>query len=180
MGWKNAKGYFSMDRRTVALLVDEPRSVHVLFHVLVTQAFTYRIAVRDPEQNGVVLYGEGARPWGQRELAAVARMSVNTVRRGLRRLQTLKLLKFATSKLGTIVQILNFFRHRRPATGVQFETGREMLHGGDPRSATIDPYRGVLKKDLKTLTSSISATTRQWMERLGITEISEGLAAALT
>lgn len=134
-----AIGYFSLDRKTVELLASEAPSVSKLFQTIVSQAFTYRIAIRQI-QGGVALYKEGSRPWGQYELARAANLSINTVRRGLWRLSRLKLIDYAASKLGTIVQVLNFFRYRRQATGV------DMTRRGDQRVSKIDNYRGDPKR----------------------------------
>ena len=150
--WAKPSGYFSMDRKTVALLVNEAPSVSKLFQVITSQAFTRQIGVRQVG-GGVQIFGEGSRPWGQYELARAAGLSINTIRRGLWRLSRLKLIRYAASKLGTIVEVLNYFRYKRPATGVHdqpFLTPR-----GDQRRSKVDTYRGVLKKDLKIITSIV-------------------------
>lgn len=176
-------GHFSLERSLVKKLTEEAPSVQVLFYSLVSHSFTYRIAVRKPD-NSVEVWGEGSRPWSQRTIAETTKLSINTVRRGLNRLKKLGLIKLAISKLGTVVQIINFYRYRKQGTGVwhtpPFSTGREELtRGSDSRCATSDHYRKSIKEDHKKLTNSISATARNWMENLGVGTISPGLAALL-
>lgn len=153
MGWAQPKGYFSMDRRTVAMLNGETPSVSKLFQVIVSQAFSHRIGVRQT-CGGVRLYKEGCRPWGQYELARIANLSINTVRRGLWRLSRLGLIEYAASKLGTIIEVLNFFRYKRPATGVHHDSP-VLTRPSDQRLSTVDTYRGVLKKDPTVIQRSV-------------------------
>jgi hypothetical protein len=143
--WENAKGYFSVDRKTQARLVYERPSTQVLFTVLVSQALTHRIWVDLPGRQHGEIWNEGTRTWGLRGLAVAARMSVATVRRGIARLESMGLIRKVSNKLGTVIQVLRFYQYRRrnsnacderpaPATTVS-------PHRGGTAVAKIYPYR---------------------------------------
>lgn len=148
--WENPVGYITKDRQTIALLLNETASVGRLFDVLVSQAFTRTIMVRLPN-NTYQEWDPGARPWSLRQLAKTAMLSINTVVKGLRRLVKLGLIRKVSSKLGTVIQALNFFQYRRKNHNIgetpPFSKG-VMPQRGDTRLAKSDHYRIALNKIL--------------------------------
>lgn len=141
MGWENSLGYVTVDRKTIAVLMYENRSVHTLFQAIVSQALINPIWLRQPDSNAGLIYPAGSRPWGQRGLAKTARMSINTLRRGLNRLEKMGLIKKVVNKLGTVIQVLNYDRFRRKHKP---PIDPPMTPWGDTRVATSDPFKSSL------------------------------------
>lgn len=155
ISWKDNKGYITKDRATIALLSTERFSTRCLFEVIVSQAFTRPIPVRN-EKGLYAIWGPGSRPWSLRQLAETAGMSVTTVRYGLRRLNKIGLIRYVATKLGTIVQALRFWQYKRknPHFDPPFEA-EPSTHRGDTHVASSKHYRSDSKLISSKLRSSV-------------------------
>lgn len=167
MGWKHSKGYYTVERQTLAVLIEERRSVQSLFNVLVSQAFSYRIAVRLPLPNDPVqIWNEGSRTWGLRGLSKTARMSVPTLRRALARLCELGFIRKVSNKLGTVVQVLRFFQYKRRNQNADEDrpANAQLTHPGFTPVKTTNPYRSSLPILQRSLTSYVAVPQPQEVE----------------
>lgn len=160
--WKRSKGYISIDRETLALLAGERASVSKVFHTIVSQAFTYKIPVR--QADGTFMeWGAGTRPWSLRGLAAACNVAVNTLYHALKRLAKLNLIRRISTTLGSVVQALRFYQYRKdnPNVGKQlaFDNGPTQLTTRvDTRVSKTDNYRcGSTLIDPLISTSSMKA-----------------------
>lgn len=159
--WENSQGYISKDRATIGLLAQERHSTRSLFDVIISQAFTRQILVRQ-EDKTFAMWGEGTRPWGLRELAAAAGMCVNTVQYGLYRLAKIGLIRRVSNKLGTIIQALKFYQYRRknPNVGVT----PLFTHPGDTRASQNNTYRRDSLVDPKIISKSSNVNCEKTVE----------------
>lgn len=157
------KGYISKDRETVALLARERFSVRALFDVIVSQAFTTKMAVPQPCGSGVRMWDEGTRYYSLRNLARDAGMSVNTVQYGLKRLKALNLIERISNRLGTVIQALKFWQYRRKNENVERQPF--FSHRGDTGRSQTDKYRCLPNDHLSKLTSIVDVPTLETAEK---------------
>lgn len=166
--WAHPKGYFSMERKTMALLAEEAPSVAKLFYVIVSQAHTYCSPIKiAPERNArTQLWEAGSRGWSLRDLAAAAHLSVPTIRRGLQRLRALKLVHWVSGKLGTVIQVLRFFEFRRRNPNADRDAPALTRRPGTPREKSFN-YKGDPTSSSKTTESiHVSEAARLSVKRL--------------
>lgn len=158
MSWEKAIGYISIDRKTVGTLTNELPSVDRVFHVIVSQAICRKQVIWDREQEVAREWNAGTRCWSVRTLATACNLSINTVRKALKRLVKLELIKSVASKFGTIIQALNFFQYRRknPNKEVPFEHG--VTQRVDTRVSKPDHYRINSYKDNRFIPNSIAVS----------------------
>lgn len=173
--WENSKGYFSKDRATMALLVQELPSVNKVFDTIVSQAFVSKNLLVN-EKGEYVMWGEGTRAWSLRKLAEAAYLSVNTVQYALSRLRKLGLIRRVSNKLGTVIQALRFYQYRRhnPNVGLEvpFDKGHTSLTQElDTRVSETDHYRCDLKVNNTKISSSVDVATPISKEKEPLEEI---------
>lgn len=181
--WQDTKGYITKDRATVGILSQERFSVDRLLDVLVCQAFTRSIPVR--QENGTyMIWGEGSRPWSLRQLASAAGMSVNTVQYGLKRLSRLGLIRRVSNSLGTVVQVVRFYQYRRmnPHVGEtpSFDKGHSSFsHQGNTGVQRNDNYRSdpsLLNRSL----SNIVVEKEEFVPKHQLRDLARSVLASMT
>lgn len=145
--WKNSKGFYPKERAETGLFRQENKSVAHLYEVIRSQALTRATDVLQLD-GSIKFWDPGSRKWSLRMLADAAGLAINTVRTALKRLEALKLIEYASNKLGTVIKALKFWKYDKDVTtwkdplgGLQTISATKI----DTRVSTIDTYRSLDK-----------------------------------